>query len=166
MKQLFIFLSLFCSLQILGGCSSDIADVFNENNRNAIRPVDGLTELNADPDLYFLALDLFKAAGLDSDGVVLVNHPEMLAEVVVDDRTISWPEFDLSQFSLVVGRFYGLSSGYYLEDQVVIKEGKKIKLFAEIKRQAGVHHGMSRFFVALYPKLPDGEVEFVRWDNY
>ncbi len=51
-------------------------------------------------------------------------------------------------------------------NQRVLKEGKKVKLYAEIKRRIGIQTTTKRVFVALYPKLPDGEVEFVRWNNY
>ena len=167
MKRFYLLIALFCSVLFVTGCSTDIAGVFDDNNRRAIRPVDELTELNSAPGINFLAQDVFSTAELPlGDGAIVVNHPEMLKEVVLDDVAFTWPEIDLSQNSLVIGRYTGTDSGYYLANQRVLKEGKKVKLYAEIKRRIGFHHTTTRVFVALYPKLPDGEVEFVRWNNY
>ena len=141
MKRVYVLLVLFCSVLFVTGCSKNL------NDQRAIYPVDELAELNANPDLYFLAQNVFETAGLSTDGIVLVNRPEMLQEVVLEDMVYSWPEMDLTQYSLV------------------FKEEKTLKLYAEIKMRGGIHTRMTRVFVALYPKLPDGEVEFVRWDK-
>ena len=159
MKRVYVLLVLFCSVLFVTGCSKNL------NDQRVIYPVDELAELNANPDLYFLAQNVFETAGLSTDGIVLVNRPEMLQEVVLEDMVYSWPEMDLTQYSLVVGRYSDNSTGYYLADQWILKEGKTLKLYAEIKMRGGIHTRMTRVFVALYPKLPDGEVEFVRWDK-
>lgn len=168
MKKIYLFLALFCSVLFVTGCSTDIAGVFDDNNHRAIQPVDELAELNSYPGINFLVRDVYNTSGqsLLGDGAIVVNHPEMLKEVVLDDVAFTWPEIDLSQNSLVIGRYTGTDSGYYLANQRVLKEGKKVKLYAEIKRRIGIQTTTKRVFVALYPKLPDGEVEFVRWNNY
>ncbi len=168
MKGFYLFLALFCSALFVTGCSTDIAGVFDDNNHRAIQPVDELAELNSYPGINFLVRDVYNTSGqsLLGEGAIVVNRPEMLKEVVMDDEVFTWPEIDLSQYSLVIGRYAGPDSGYYLANQRVIKEGKKVKLYAEIKHRIGFGHATTRVFVALYPKLPDGEVEFVRWNNY
>lgn len=168
MKGFYLFLALFCSVLFVTGCSTDIAGVFDDNNHRAIQPVDELAELNSYPGINFLIRDVYNTSGqsLLGEGAIVVNRPEMLKEVVMDDEVFTWPEIDLSQYSLVIGRYAGPDSGYYLANQRVIKEGKKVKLYAEIKHRIGFGHSTTRVFVALYPKLPDGEVEFVRWNNY
>ena len=83
----------------------------------------------------------------------------------VEDRRYQWPEIDFEKYSLVIGQFYTVMDGYCVSKQYIAKN----TLYFEIgyKYEGGFAYTASanNFFIALYPKLPDGQLEVKRLNN-
>lgn len=177
MKTKILYLTLICCSVVAAGCSTNFSDIFDNDNPDTFKPVDGIgaetgdtlmLELMETPGFNFLARDVIATVGLSNgDGAIIVNRSELLKDVVLEDRTCSWPEIDFSQTSLIIGRFNGSDSGFYLANQRVVQEAGQTKLYVEIRRRQYARlYPSTTYFAALYPKLPDGSIEFIRWNNY
>ncbi len=109
------------------------------------------------------------------DVAMVVNNKEMLTDVVVpssmsgvEDRRYQWPEIDFEKYSLVIGQFY--TTFYHLGNvftqHYIVKSSSKYILYVEIGNLGGLAAPANNYFAALYPKLPDGQLEVKRLTNF
>lgn len=186
----FIYCVALLALTLGLSCCSKMEDVFNGNDKNAIAPVaTTYSEENADVDLlgglpwYFLQDILDQAGVMNHDHIgaldfvahttaaIVINDNSIIKDVLAEYEgkiEINVPEIDFDKYSLVVGSCYLVSGTYYLANQRIKNTSSGVKLYLEVcerKDVAGIHAVFNYYFASLYPKLPSGEVEVVRWDN-
>ena len=173
---------LFC----LTGCM----DMLNEDKDEIIEPISlqdssgenvsgGLLNMSW-PEIEILAKSVLIEKGYIEDYTghfswefpdvaMVVNEKKMLKDVVVlsntpgkEDHRYQWPEIDFEKYSLVIGHFFTSNIGYCVAKQYIVKN----TLYFEIgyKYEGGFVYTSStnNYFVALYPKLPDGQLEVKR----
>ena len=108
------------------------------------------------------------------DLAIVVNSNEPLTDVVVpssmsgvEDRLCQWPEIDFEKYSLVIGQFYTtfLHLSNVITQHYIVKSSSKYILYVEIGNLGGLACCANNFFAALYPKLPDGQLEVKRLNS-
>ena len=115
--------------------------------------------------------DYYTGSKYFDDLAIVVNSNEPLTDVLVpssmsgvEDRLCQWPEIDFEKYSLVIGQFY--TTFYHLGNvftqHYIVKSSSKYILYVEIGNLGGLAYSANNFFAALYPKLPDGELEVKR----
>ena len=115
--------------------------------------------------------DYYTGSKYFDDLAIVVNSNEPLTDVLVpssmsgvEDRLCQWPEIDFEKYSLVIGQFY--TTFYHLGNvftqHYIVKSSSKYILYVEIGNLGGLACSANNFFAALYPKLPDGELEVKR----
>ena len=115
--------------------------------------------------------DYYTGSKYFDDLAIVVNSNEPLTDVVVpssmsgvEDRRYQWPEINFEKYSLVIGQFY--TTFYHLGNvftqHYIVKSSSKYILYVEIGNLGGLAYSANNFFAALYPKLPDGELEVKR----
>ena len=173
----------------LVGCSDQLGT--EEGKEETIEPVDmqnmtGDNNLNDILDLSWEEIrvlaksfliengyieDYYTGSKYFDDLAIVVNSNEPLTDVLVpssmsgvEDRLCQWPEIDFEKYSLVIGQFY--TTFYHLGNvftqHYIVKSSSKYILYVEIGNLGGLAYSANNFFAALYPKLPDGELEVKR----
>ncbi len=118
--------------------------------------------------------DYYTGSKYFDDLAIVVNSNEPLTDVLVpssmsgvEDRLCQWPEIDFEKYSLVIGQFY--TTFYHLGNvftqHYIVKSSSKYILYVEIGNLGGLAYSANNFFIALYPKLPDGQLEVKRLNN-
>ena len=118
--------------------------------------------------------DYYTGSKYFDDLAIVVNSNEPLTDVVVpssmsgvEDRRYQWPEIDFEKYSLVIGQFY--TTFYHLGNvftqHYIVKSSSKYILYVEIGNLGGLAAPANNFLAALYPKLPDGQLEVRRLNN-
>ena len=118
--------------------------------------------------------DYYTGSKYFDDLAIVVNSNELLTDVVVpssmsgvEDRRYQWPEIDFEKYSLVIGQFY--TTFYHLGNvftqHYIVKSSSKYILYVEIGNLGGLAYSANNFFAALYPKLPDGQLEVKRLNS-
>ena len=119
--------------------------------------------------------DYYTGSKYFDDLAIVVNSNEPLTDVVVpssmsgvEDRRYQWPEINFEKYSLVIGQFY--TTFYHLGNvftqHYIVKSSSKYILYVEIGNLGGLAYSANNFFAALYPKLPDGQLEVKRLTNF
>lgn len=184
MKRLLILVILF--FIGLTSCSDQLNT--NEGEGEIIEPISS-QDLSGDdsaiilmdvPGIEILAKSVLIENGLIEDytgyfswyfpdTAMVVNDKKMLNDVVVpsntpgvEDHRYQWPEIDFEKYSLVICHFFTGYIGYCVSKQYIVKN----TLYFEIgyKYEGGLLYTSStnNYFAALYPKLPDVELEVKR----
>ena len=118
--------------------------------------------------------DYYTGSKYFDDIAIVVNSNEPLTDVVVpssmsgvEDRLCQWPEIDFEKYSLVIGQFYTtfLHLSNVITQHYIVKSSSKYILYVEIGNLGGLAYSANNFFIALYPKLPDGQLEVKRLNN-
>ncbi len=118
--------------------------------------------------------DYYTGSKYFDDLAIVVNSNEPLTDVLVpssmsgvEDRLCQWPEIDFEKYSLVIGQFY--TTFYHLGNvftqHYIVKSSSKYILYVEIGNLGGLAYSANNFFAALYPKLPDGQLEVKRLNS-
>ena len=119
--------------------------------------------------------DYYTGSKYFDDLAIVVNSNEPLTDVVVpssmsgvEDRLCQWPEIDFEKYSLVIGQFYTtfLHLSNVITQHYIVKSSSKYILYVEIGNLGGLAYSANNFFAALYPKLPDGQLEVKRLTNF
>ncbi len=119
--------------------------------------------------------DYYTGSKYFDDLEIVVNSNEPLTDVLVpssmsgvEDRRYQWPEIDFEKYSLVIGQFY--TTFYHLGNvftqHYIVKSSSKYILYVEIGNLGGLAAPANNYFAALYPKLPDGQLEVKRLTNF
>lgn len=180
MKKLYAILMLCVGFAIQAGCTK-FSDIFDENNENAISPVEVTDTYGQSVDIVTrydhkeLLLSLMEEMGYSpskSDFAFVVNDGSKLKDVTGKDGAIlHWPEIDFDLYTLVVGYFYSPYPYSVSNNQRMVVEGTRNKLYVEVLNR----HGMPSIADAgpsisyscrLYPKLPSRHVKVIRLKNY
>ena len=179
----FVYCAALLALTLGLSCCSKIEDVFNGNDKDAIAPVaTTYSEENAEVNLsgdwqHLVVRDILYQVGLIDQ-----ENPFMAAALVINDNSIiedvlaeyegkieiNVPEIDFDKYSLVVGSCLFGNGLCYLANQRIKNSSSVVKLYLEVcerKDVAGIQAVFNYYFASLYPKLPSGEVEVIRWDN-
>ena len=118
--------------------------------------------------------DYYTGSKYFDDLAIVVNSNEPLTDVVVpssmsgvEDRLCQWPEIDFEKYSLVIGQFYTtfLHLSNVITQHYIVKSSSKYILYVEIGNLGGLACCANNFFAALYPKLPDGQLEVKRLNS-
>lgn len=118
--------------------------------------------------------DYYTGSKYFDDLAIVVNSNEPLTDVVVpssipgvEDRLCQWPEIDFEKYSLVIGQFYTtfLHLSNVITQHYIVKSSSKYILYVEIGNLGGLAYSANNFFAALYPKLPDGQLEVKRLNS-
>ena len=176
----------------LVGCSDQLGT--EEGKEETIEPVDmqnmtGDNNLNDILDLSWEEIrvlaksfliengyieDYYTGSKYFDDLAIVVNSNEPLTDVVVpssmsgvEDRLCQWPEIDFEKYSLVIGQFYTtfLHLSNVITQHYIVKSSSKYILYVEIGNLGGLAYCANNFFAALYPKLPDGQLEVKRLNS-
>ena len=177
MRKLHLSIILSSALLLtLCGCSEVGPNIFNGIDKNAISPIISFQTKNEqgytviDETYRGLASAILSAKGVEymRDGAGIVNsHAELLKIVEESPYDLKYPEVDFSTQSLVVSKFCKGSSGYFVDRQRVKVSDNSSKLYIEVLFSGGGLTTCCQFYtMAVYPKLPDGKIELVRFDNY
>ena len=119
--------------------------------------------------------DYYTGSKYFDDLAIVVNSNEPLTDVVVpssmsgvEDRRYQWPEINFEKYSLVIGQFYTtfLHLSNVITQHYIVKSSSKYILYVEIGNLGGLAYSANNFFAALYPKLPDGQLEVKRLTNF
>lgn len=179
----FIYCAALLALTLGLSCCSKMEDVFNGNDKDAIAPVaTTYSEENADVDLsgdwhHLVVRDILYQVGLIdhenpfTTAALVINDNSLIDDVLAEYEgkiEINVPEIDFDKYSLVVGSCYLVSGTYYLANQRIKNSSSGVKLYLEVCERKDVHGTQAVFnyyFASLYPKLPSGEVEVIRWYN-
>ena len=182
MKRLLILVILF--FIGLTSCSDQLNT--NEGEGEIIEPIYS-QDLSGDdsdiilmdvPGIEILAKSVLKENGMVDESIddgfwpdvaMVVNDKKKLNDVVVpsntpgvEDHRYQWPEIDFEKYSLVICHFFTGYIGYCVSKQYIVKN----TLYFEIgyKYEGGLLYTSStnNYFAALYPKLPDVELEVKR----
>ena len=186
MKRFYFFVLSFVCL--LAGCSKvglekdDVAGIFDGSDKDAMIPVSvsagsagsGGVEIKRFSVEDFLVLDVLSKSGVQQvdqacrNGAALVNDASLLTEVSFDGTPYNWPELDLEKYSLLVCSYACAQTNLYVYDQRLVSREGQLSLYLEIRELEGTGGftvPTTKFFAALYPKLPDGQVEVHNWRN-
>ena len=174
----------------LVGCSDQLGT--EEGKEETIEPVDmqnmtGDNNLNDILDLSWEEIRVLAKSFLIEKGyiedytgytskyfddiAIVANSNEFLTDVVVpssmsgvEDRLYQWPEIDFEKYSLVIGQVYTTfyHQGNVITQHYIVKSSSKYILYVEIGNLGGLASPAINYFAALYPKLPDGQLEIKR----
>ena len=120
------------------------------------------------PGIKFLVKSVLTEKGIEAvgDSAIIVNKRELLKEGEgYYGEIYQWPEIDFDSYSLVLGQFMtGDQAGYTIAQNYIVRKRSRYELYIEIKSTSERHLAVStvNYFVVLYPKLPDGELEVKR----
>lgn len=183
MKRLLILVILF--FIGLTSCSDQLNT--NEGEGEIIEPIYS-QDLSGDdsdiilmdvPGIEILAKSVLKENGMVDESIddgfwpdvaMVVNDKEMLKDVVVpsntpgvEDHHYQWPEIDFDKYSLIIGQFYTVHTGYSITRQYIVKDLSKNVFYFDIDLNGGFLCAIkNNYFATLYPKLSDGELEVKR----
>ncbi len=101
----------------------------------------------------------------NKDFAVVLNDSHYLQDVEEDGQIIKWPDIDFNKYSLVLGRCFLGSPQWYIKDQRAKAVFGKTKIYLHCVKSSGGFLGISQpvCIAAVYPKLPEGPAEIVRW---
>lgn len=106
---------------------------------------------------------------LVNDCAVVLNDTQLLKNYQEDGIVYQWPEIDFDKYSLLIGSFTRKGgTDVLLKDQrVVVSDGKATVYLKMYYPDAGFDDAVknTRYFCALYTKLPNGMAEVIRWIN-
>lgn len=170
-------LGLFC---IIFGCTKNsIEDVFSGVNSDAISSV----ELSKVLDVETLSLlesnnglvvtSILKKIDKESkfhqtDCAYIVNESDVLRDIYDNNgKLIDFSCVDFDNYSVVVGVHYFVDHSFLINDMKVVVKEKQIKLFTEVVKGGPVYHQPNCvFFMSVFPKLPDYDIEMIRWNHF
>ncbi len=169
MKKHILF--LFVSLLMLSGCS--MSDIFSGSMPGVISPIsdDGSEVIYSGsnpnnshyPGLIARLVEVYP--GSESlHGAMVINSQAQLNSYTFEGKEYTWPEIDFKKYSLVVGASQFHSHGFRYGRFRVKKEKNSIKLYVEALGTGTLASPEIVYFAILFPKLPDGPVEFIRLD--
>ena len=157
--------------------------IFNSDDANILAPVsdeNGVILVFDDKDcnggfqlLTHMVLDKMgltsKMKSWDKDGLdavaAVINDQSLLENYVNGDNVYLWPEIDFEKYSLVIGCYYATSGGQQVHNQRLIPKKESLQLYLEIKDLGGTADIRTRFFGALFPRVPDLPVDAHLWNN-
>ena len=183
-RLLLLFIPLFIGL---AGCSDQLntndgegeiiepvfsQDLTGDDSSIILMDVPGVQELAKSVLIENgLIEDYTGIAGYFPDLAMVVNNKEMLKDVVVTsnmagvgDHHYQWPEIDFEKYSIVIGQVFTVfyHFGNIITQQYIVKGSSKYVLYLEIGNLGGLAACKNNYFAALYPKLPDVELEVKR----
>ena len=157
------------------GCTK-FSDIFDDNNSEVVVPFtnDYLTEMGLSADYFYsdefrnlAEAFLAENAPDDNEFAYVVNDARL-----IDNTGISMlSTIDFERFSLIVGQIPRTWDRIeYLKDTRVCKTLFGYKLYLHMVTYPGYVTQDAMFFHipfgALYPRLPDGPIKVVRWDDF
>lgn len=168
MNRLFVVLALTLGL---AGCAKD--DVFDWTDKDAITPVSFDSETGVDlfswddcreivPGLLEQnGITLYKhhRAGIPGVGAVVINDKAVISDVVKESGLESRIPGGIEEYSLLIGyALTGHTGGYKISQRVKrALDGVSLGLLIEQVGLGKCTPGYA-FYMALYPKLPAGQV--------
>ena len=174
MKRLSIIAGLALAMLCSMGCSK-FEYIFSGNDPSVIEPVtseDGEYSIN-DSYAYFQYILEYNGVGFDINqneaSAIVINAKEQMGPLE-DIILTGWeplcptlPDIDFSKYSLVIGTY--LNTGGYTCDTRIKKTAKGLDLYQKVYRagNGGFTQVTLSPFAAIYPKLPDAEVNIISW---
>ena len=174
--------SLFLAAVVLSGCGYE--GIFDGRDKDVLAPLDPSVAFGNDKyDNFFkdgsfnylcntLFVELMSEDQISSgmnDYAVVLNDTQLLHEVQTEGGQVyQWPDIDFENYSLVVGRWMDVGTTWYIKDQRAKKSplGKVTIYLHFVKHEGGAfQQPRFRLFGAIYPKLPSGVAEIVRWEE-
>lgn len=167
-------------LLFLSGCG--YKTIFDGSDKDVLTPLDPIEILGDKFGDFFkgggfsdLAPAVFE--GLHEEGMIpdnvndfaiVLNDRHFLRDIQIADKTYQWPDIDFNNYSLVVGFWADPGTTWYIKDQRVKKSLiGKVSVYLHFVKHDGGAFAMPRFrrFGAIYPKLPGGPAEVIRWEE-
>ena len=173
-------ITLLCIPFLFAGCGNSLGDtdesikyemLFNGTDARSLVPFyssgfEGYTPLGVQ---QVLMKRLFEEnyPDLVNNCAIVLNDKQLLKDCQDDGIVCQWPEIDFDKYSLLVGSFTRLGGcDVLIKDQrVVVSDGKASVYLKMYYPSDGTDDAMksTRYYCALYSKLPDGPAEVIRW---
>ena len=155
-------------------CScSKLSSIFDGSDNNAIAPIEwsgtNASEATLPISSFMISRALYNAGATyspnDCGKALILNDDTYLTPFELEGSQVVWPVIDFSEYSLVIG-FFESAVGNTLAHQRVTQTNSVGKLYLRMQKLNGCAFDVSPYyFYGLYPKLKDGPLTVVRYDE-